>query len=61
MKKPTTQPIDPIIDQLLAIGLKKTAESLENLYNSPEFLNLDRVELISRLVEPEYTTTTNRQ
>ena len=61
MKKPTTQPIDPIIDQLLAIGLKKTAESLENLYNSPEFLNLDRVELISRLVEPEYTTTTNRR
>ena len=61
MKLSNPQPIDPIVDQLLSIGLKKTAEELEKLYDAPEFHELDRVELISRLIEPEYTATINRR
>jgi len=57
----TTKPIDTIVDELLAIGLKRVAAALEEQYNSPDFLSLDRVELISRLIEPEYTETINRR
>ena len=53
MKTTTTaQAIDPIVDELMTIGMKKTAETLDELYNTPAFLEIDRVELLTRLIEP---------
>ena len=62
MKTTTTaQAIDPIVDELMTIGMKKTAETLDELYNTPAFLEIDRVELLTRLIEPEYHAFINRR
>ena len=42
------------LDELQVLGLKTMASSLESLYNSPEFNNTGRLELISRLISDEY-------
>ena len=55
MRKPI-QPLDTIIDELDELGCKKMAIELEEQFNSPDFLTVDRIELIRRIVEPEYTS-----
>ena len=40
--------------ELKDIGLKGMAASLEELYRSPQFLELDPLSAIARVVEPEY-------
>ena len=45
----------------MAIGMKKTASTLNELYNTPAFLEIDRVELLSKLIEPEYHAFINRR
>ena len=61
--KTTTSPqaIDPIIDELMVIGMKKIAETLDELYNTPTFLEMDRVELLTKLIDPEYQAFINRR
>ena len=61
MKAKASQAIDPIVDELMAIGMKKTASTLNELYNTPAFLEIDRVELLSKLIEPEYPAFINRR
>ena len=61
MKATTSQAIDHIVDELVAIGMKKTANTLNELYNTPAFLEIDRIELLSRLIEPEYHAFINRR
>lgn len=61
MKTKASQAIDPIVDELMAIGMKKTANTLNELYNTPAFLEIDRVELLSKLIEPEYHAFINRR
>ncbi len=61
MKAKASQAIDPIVDELMAIGMKKTASTLNELYNTPAFLEIDRVELLSKLIEPEYHAFINRR
>lgn len=51
--------------ELTEMGLQAMASALENMYSSPEFLNLDSLSAIAKLVEPEYqaratTKLTNR-
>lgn len=60
MRKPI-QPLDTIIDELDELGCKKMAIELEEQFNSPDFLTVDRIELIRRIVEPEYTDRINRR
>ncbi len=61
MKATASQAIDHIVDELVAIGMKKTANTLNELYNTPAFLEIDRIELLSRLIEPEYHAFINRR
>jgi DNA replication protein DnaC len=61
VKAKASQAIDPIVDELMAIGMKKTASTLNELYNTPAFLEIDRVELLSKLIEPEYHAFINRR
>ena len=61
MKATTSQAIDHIVDELVAIGMKKTANTLNELYNTPAFLEIDRIELLYRLIEPEYHAFINRR
>lgn len=42
------------LDQLQELGLKTMAASLEDFYNSPDFNNTGRLELISRIIGDEY-------
>ena len=45
--------------ELKDIGLKGMAASLEELYRSPQFLELDPLSAIARVVEPEYQAKIN--
>ena len=53
------QSMNAIIDELREIGLKKMAEELDTQYNSPDFIKLDRVELIRKIVDSEYIYRSN--
>ena len=55
------QTMNAIVDELKEIGLKKMAEELDVQYNSPDFLKLDRVELIRKIVESEYVDRANKR
>ena len=61
MKATASQAIDHIVDELVANKKKKTANTLNELYNTPAFLEIDRIELLSRLIEPEYHAFINRR
>ena len=55
------QSMNAIIDELREIGLKKMAEELDTQYNSPDFIKLDRVELIRKIVDSEYIYRSNKR
>ena len=55
------QTMNAIIDELREIGLKKMAEELDTQYNSPDFIKLDRVELIRKIVDSEYIYRSNKR
>ena len=55
------QVLNVIVDELKEIGLKKMAEELDIQYNSPDFIKLDRVELIRKIVESEYVDRANKR
>lgn len=55
------QILNAIVDELKEIGLKKMAEELDIQYNSPDFIKLDRVELIRKIVESEYVDRANKR
>lgn len=41
-------------DELNDLGLPNMAETLDNLYRSERFMNIDKLSLITELVKPEY-------
>jgi predicted GNAT superfamily acetyltransferase len=43
-----------LVDELNDLGLPNMAATLDTLYRSEKFLNMDRLTLISELIEPEY-------
>lgn len=43
-----------LVDELNDLGLPNMAATLDTLYHSEKFLNMDHLTLISELVEPEY-------
>lgn len=49
-----TKLLSSITDNLNEMGLARMSESLMNAYKSPDFLNKDRLELISEMVNDEY-------
>ena len=62
MRKAVTEsPLDTLVDELMTLGLSKAAATLEEQYNSPDFLNCDRMTLLSRIIEPEYDSCVNKR
>ena len=59
--KPANQPLDTIVDELMAIGMPRIANALEEQYKDPGFLTSDRLALISRIIEPEYISRINKR
>lgn len=53
--------LNTITADLVAIGLKDMADSLIELYHSPDFVELDTLTAISRMVDAEYQGKTNRR
>ena len=53
--------VDTLVAELVEIGVPVMAEALENLYSSPDFLEMDRLTLISKLVSAEYDTKVSRR
>ena len=43
-----------LVDELNDLGLPNMAATLDSLYRSERFLNLDHLSLIAELIEPEY-------
>jgi len=43
-----------IEEQLNSIGLPLMALKLDELYRSPDYLTMDKLDLISTMLEPEY-------
>ena len=56
-----TKMLAEITDELIALELEPMAEMLQKLYHAPEFITMDRLELIGDLVSVQYEITTNRQ
>ena len=48
-------------DQMSTIGLPLMALKLDELYRSADFLTMDRLELLSMLLEPEYMDKTTKR
>lgn len=46
--------LDTLVDELNEIGLSTMAQSLDRIYNSTDFLETDRLTLLSMLIEAEY-------
>ena len=46
--------LDTLVDELNEIGLSTMARSLDRIYNSTDFLETDRLTLLSMLIESEY-------
>ena len=46
--------LDTLVDELNEIGLTTMAQSLDRIYNSTDFLETDRLTLLSMLIEAEY-------
>lgn len=49
-----TKVLDALVDELNDIGLTQMAKSLDEIYRSKDFLEIDRLSLISQLIEAEY-------
>ena len=60
MKK-AYEAIDVLIDDLNELKLFGMSSSLETLYRSPQFNELDRISLLQRLIEPEYEAKTSQR
>ena len=45
--------LDTLVDELNEIGLSTMAQSLDRIYNSTDFLETDRLTLLSMLIEAE--------
>jgi hypothetical protein len=50
-----------LANELGEIGLGNMAASLEEMYRSPEFLELDSLSAIAKLVDAEYQAKTNKR
>ena len=50
-----------LIDSLNELGLGIMASSLDSLYHSQEFLDLDHLSLLSSMIEPEYEARVSRR
>ncbi len=48
-------------DQMNTIGLPLMALKLDELYRSANFLTMDRLEMLSVLLEPEYADKTTKR
>jgi len=46
--------MNTLVDELNDLGLPNMAATLDTLYRSEKFLNMDHLTLISELIEPEY-------
>lgn len=53
--------VDTLTAELGEIGMGNMASELDAMYRSPEFLELDLLSAIARLVETEYQAQTNKQ
>ena len=53
--------VDTLTAELGEIGMGNMASELDAMYRSPEFLELDLLSAIARLVETEYQARTNKQ
>lgn len=53
--------LDILAVELKDMGLRDMAVTLEEMYRSPDFLELDPLSAISRLVEPEYQKRINNR
>lgn len=53
--------VDTLTAELGEIGMGNMASELDALYRSPEFLELDLLSAIARLVETEYQARTNKR
>ena len=53
--------LDILAAELKDIGLRDMAVTLEEMYCSPDFLELDPLSAISRLVDPEYQKRINKR
>lgn len=51
--------VEAMIDELNELKLFGMSTSLEMLYHSPEFNELDRISLLRKLIEPEYEAKTS--
>ncbi len=49
-----TKVLDTLVDELNDIGFTEMAKSLDEIYHSKDFLETDRLSLISQLIEAEY-------
>lgn len=49
-----TNLMNTLVDELNDLGLPNMAATLDILYHSEKFLNMDHLTLISELIEPEY-------
>ena len=49
-----TNLMNTLVDELNDLGLPNMAATLDTLYRSEKFLNMDHLTLISELIEPEY-------
>jgi DNA replication protein DnaC len=49
-----TNLMNTLVDELNDLGLPNMAATLDTLYHSEKFLNMDHLTLISELIEPEY-------
>lgn len=56
-----TKLLEEISDEMKALGLEPMSEMLRKLYYSPQFVTMDRLEIISDLISVQYTTTANQQ
>lgn len=53
--------VDTLTAELGEIGMGNMASELDAMYRSPEFLELDLLSAIARLVETEYQAQTNKR
>lgn len=56
-----TKLLNEITDEMSALGLDPMSDMLRKLYSSPQFVTMDRLEIISDLISVQYTSTVNRQ
>lgn len=59
MKK--SDAIPELIDELNALSQHIMAANLEVMYHSPDFATLSKIELLQKLIEPEYSAKMDRQ